>query len=141
MCPKKIYCERGAYRKELRELELSGKIEIVSFPYEGRNRKTPKDSRPSIITMDSTYITWDMTFLIGDAVESDKFSQIASMVGKNNTMDIRQIDAAYKSQCQVFLSPDKGDIISNRNELEGLLGMKFFHPKENWDEFLAFINS
>jgi hypothetical protein len=54
-------------------------------------------------------------------------------------MDVRHIDATYKSQCQAFLTPDKRDILSKKDELEGLLKMKFFHVRDNWVEFVKFL--
>lgn len=141
MKPKKIYCERGAWRKELKDLESQGKIKIVTFPYEGKSRRTPNFSTPSRISCDSTNITLDMNFSVSDSVESEKYEQIRSIVGKKNEMDIRHLDAAYKSQCHAFLTPDKRDIISRKDELESLLKMSFFHVIDNWDEFIKFIES
>jgi hypothetical protein len=141
MKPKNIYCERGAWRNELKDLESQGKIKIVTFPYEGRSKRTPNFSKPSLITCDSTNITCDMNFLISDSVRSEKYEEIRSIVGKKNEMDIRHIDAAYKSQCHAFLTPNKGDILSKKVELENLLKMKFFHGRDNWDEFIQFIES
>jgi len=138
---KKIYCERSAWRNELRVLESQGKIKIIHFPYEGRNKKTPNFSRPSVITCDSTYITWDMNFLISDSVGSEKYEQIRSIVGKKNEMDIRHIDAAYKSQCHAFLTTDKTDIISKKVDLESLLKIKKFHIEDDWEEFIQYIES
>ncbi|MDP1623771.1 MAG: hypothetical protein Q8M08_15705 [Bacteroidales bacterium] len=139
MKTKKIYCERGAWRRDLKNLESEGKIEIVTFPYEGRSKKTPNFSSPSLVTCDSTYLTFDMTFRISDSVGSEMYDQIRLIVGKKNEMDVRHIDAAYKSQCQAFLTPDKKDIISKKVQLEKLLNMKFFHSRDDWGEFVKFI--
>ncbi len=141
MQTKKIYCERGAWRDKLREFEKKGIIEIVSFPYEGKSRKTPKRSTPSLVTFDSTHLTWDMNILISDCNGSSKLDQIRKIIGRKNEMDARHIDSAYKSGCQAFLTPDKKDIISNKKELECLLNIKFFHPEDDWELIVEFINS
>lgn len=31
----KVYCERGAFRKELKFLEKDGLVQLLHFPYEG----------------------------------------------------------------------------------------------------------
>jgi hypothetical protein len=39
--------------------------------------------------------------------------------------------------CQVFLTSDKGDICTHKRTLEQLLGIKVFHYREDWNEFLS----
>jgi len=82
-----------------------------------------------------------MKFSIDDTDGSNKYKEIQSIIGKKNAMDVLHIDAAYKSKCKAFLSPDKGDIISKKKELEILLQMKFFHHIVDWPEFIDFVNA
>jgi len=93
------------------------------------------------VMCDEKHVTCDLTFLISDAVESDKYAEIVAMIGAANKEDARHIDSAYKSGCGAFLTPDKGDIISHRDSLQRLLGMRFFHMTDNWADFLALVDS
>ncbi|WP_139062559.1 hypothetical protein [Aquimarina megaterium] len=123
----KIYCEDGAMTKDIRMLKNSGSIELISFPFENFNRRTTDSKLPSNLTIDSTFITADSDIKISDTVSSDIFDKIANIIGKENNNDIRHVDTAYKEKCQIFVSPDKKDIINKGKELEELTGIKFFH--------------
>lgn len=72
----KIYCERGAYRRELKALEEEGVAQLVHFPYEGKNRKVSETDKPSMITADMTCWTAETTIKITDMSESDRYSAI-----------------------------------------------------------------
>jgi hypothetical protein len=137
----RIYCESGAWRKKLAALEREGAIELVAFPYEGRSRRTPTLSIPSKVTADMTHLTCDSDLPISFCDESSMFGRIRSIVGAENEFDIRHIDAAYKSRCAAFLTPDKHDILRHRFELEELLRIRFFHAIEDWEVFLKFLRS
>ncbi len=81
--------------------------------------------------VDSTLITADdIGIRISDTDESEIFESIARIIGRNHFNDIRHIDTAYKENCKIFISPDKGDIISKAAELEKLTGIKFFYHKD-----------
>lgn len=135
----KVYCERGAYRQDLSVLERSGQIEIVHYPYEGQNKKIRTRATPSVVTMDSTYVTFDDTTPIGEMSASDKFPEILSIIGAANEFDARHLDSAYKSGCDCFLTPDKKDISSKSENLEKLLTLRVFHATHNWQEFVAYV--
>ena len=62
----KVYCERGAYRKELSALQRASRIELVHFPYEGKNKRVKLGATPSLITADGTYLTADSDIRIGE---------------------------------------------------------------------------
>jgi hypothetical protein len=137
----KVYCERNATRPWLTELERQGKIVLVQFPYDGHNRRVRQRATPSVVTADSTYVTCDMMIPINDMVESEKCEQIRRIIGKENEGDARHLDSAYKSGCGAFLTTDKADILQNTAALEPVLGFRLFHPDEDHDRFLAFINA
>jgi hypothetical protein len=132
----KVYCERGAYRQELRVLEEAGTIQLVDFPYEGLNKKVRAQADPSKVTMDSTYITSDSSLPIGSMIESEKFEDILRIVGRDHEFDARHLDSAYKSGCACFLTPDKRDIASKSQDLEALLGLQVFHCIDGWNDFM-----
>jgi hypothetical protein len=135
----RVYCERGAWRRELGQLERAGKVELTAFPYEGKSRRTPLAATPSRVTCNETNVSCDSEILISDTVESEKYAEILEIVGRANELDVRHIDSAYKSGCAAFLTPDKDDIIAHRDELRRLLAMSFFHTRDDWNEFLRLI--
>jgi len=131
MKPIRVYCERGAYRKELGKLE---NIALFGFPYEGKFKKVAQPVSSEILA--SSNLPASSSIRISDACGSDKLSAIQLIVGRSNYFDSVHIDSAYKAGCKIFLSRDKKDIINNRAKLEELLGMKFLHPDKDWDEFM-----
>ncbi|MFQ5729709.1 MAG: hypothetical protein ACE5GN_05050 [Waddliaceae bacterium] len=136
-----VYCEHGAFRKELKSLVDNGQINLIMFPYENKNKKIKDMSLPSEaewsdlknVTWDSAPRPWD------DYGGSEKYHAIQHLLGKQHEKDVKHIDAAYKSKCQCFLTRDKGDILSKKYELENLLGIKIYHPDDDWVLFLKFI--
>jgi hypothetical protein len=150
----KVYTERNAMRDWLVDLQREGKIELVLFPYDGHNPAGVHRATPSVVTLDSTWVTLDMTITFDDMVESEKFEDIrriirrknekrkmtpSGLIGEKTEGDARHLDSAYKSGCRAFLTTDKGDILGHAAELEPLLGFRLFHPDEDRDRFLAFI--
>jgi len=98
---------------------------------ENRNRRIKQRARPSKISADATFITADDgTFRISEA-ESEKYEDIRRIVGRNHEFDAGHIDAAYKTGCEFFFTTDKSDILGKAKQLEGLLGIKFLHPRED----------
>ena len=136
----KVYCERGAYRKELSALQRASRIELIHFPYEGKSRRVQPGATPSLITADGTYITADTAIHIGDMDGSAKLSSIREIVGSSNEYDARHLDSAFKSSCDCFLTPDKADIARNAEALEHLLGLRIFHNMDDWEAFLDFVD-
>jgi len=135
----KVYCELGAYRRVLRDMERDRQIQLVNFRYEGQTKKIKTQATPSVVTWDSTYVTVDDILRHADImVASEKFPQILAIIGRNE-FDARHLDSAYKSQCDCFLTPDKKDIADNSGALEALLGLEIFHATHQWDEFVAHV--
>ena len=97
----KVYCERGAFRKELKSLEKDGLVRLLHFPYEGRNRKVAETDTPSTLTADMTCWTADSMIRISDMCESDRYSEVLRCVGGNNWRDALHLDSAYKSNLNV----------------------------------------
>ena len=127
----KIYCEDGSMNKEILSLKKDYQnIELISFPFENFNRKTIDSKKPSELTADSTFVTADSTILISDTESSDIFNILKKIIGPENNNDIRHVDTAYKERCKIFISPDKKDIISKRDSLEAVTGMKFFYCED-----------
>jgi hypothetical protein len=153
--PITVYCERNALRPWLKALERDGQIVRVLFPYDGHNPDGIRLATPSVVTTDSTWVTTDMTIPIGEMMESEKLDEIrriirrpsekviaapAGLIGKDTEGDARHLDSAYKSRCHAFITTDKGDILSHADELEPLLGLRLFHPDNDRERFLAFVN-
>ena len=127
----KVYCEDGALTKEIKGLRDSEVIELVVFPFEVKSRKIERADNPSMLTVDNTFITCDDTRIkIENTDESEIFDKVAVIVGKNHFNDIRHIDTAYKERCQIFISPDKTDIVSKADDLERLTHIKFFYCRD-----------
>lgn len=124
----KIYCEDGGLTKRIKQLAKSFNVYLVSFPFENINKKTKDCSKPSNLTIDSTYITADNTDIcIGDTHLSNKFYEIQNIIGKNNFNDVRHFDTAYKEGCKIFITPDKKDISSKSERLFDATGVMTFH--------------
>ena len=86
--------------------------------------------KPSELTCDLTFITSDSDIIISDTARSEIFKSIEKIVGKENYNDIRHIDTAYKEKCTLFITPDKGDIVKHKENLEKLSGIKFFYCED-----------
>ena len=135
----KVYCERGAFRRELKSLENDGLVQLLHFPYEGRNRKVAETDTPSKLTADMTCWTADSMIRISDMCESDRYSEVLRCVGGNNWRDALHLDSAYKSKCRAFLTRDKGDISKRKQQLESILGLRISHPDEDWEHFIEYV--
>ncbi|NJK94001.1 MAG: hypothetical protein HC905_02900 [Bacteroidales bacterium] len=86
--------------------------------------------KPSGITADTTMITTDSTALISDTETSPIFGEILKIIGRVNKADIKHVDNAYKENCKIFITNDRNDIISKKEKLQELTGMKFFHSDD-----------
>jgi len=155
--PIKVYCERNAMPRWLRELQREGRIVLVWFPYDG-HKQDPRGAQratPSVVTCDSTLVTCDSTIPISEMVGSQRLDDIrriirrpnekvvqapAGLIGMHTEGDARHLDSAYKSACQAFITADKGDILEHAAELELLLGFRLFHPDDE-ERFRAFVDA
>ena len=139
----KVYSEHGALRKECWRLQREGVIDLLTFPYESKRRRIRHQALPSETRIgDLGYVTiGELTCTIGDFSSSHLYDNILQIVGRRNRLDALHMDSAYKSGCKAFLSRDKKDILSKRIDLEALLGIRFFHPDDDWHHFLAFLQA
>jgi len=136
----KVYCEHHALRHWLRDLEKRGRINLVLFPYDQRNKRIKEIATPSEATWDELNITWDEADFSWDEFSpSPQYSNICSIIGEENIRDVKHVDSAFKSKCQCMLTCDN-DILSHSQELEELLNIMFFHPDNHKKEFIACLN-
>ena len=145
----KVYVEDGALREDLWKLQREGLIELLTFPYEcrtgrprarrrGRHRRPAKPS--GVFWNELTHVTWDeLQWPWEEFAPSCRFAGIAEIVGPDNRRDALHLDSAYKSGCKAFLSRDREHIVRNRAELEALLGLRVFHPDDDWGAFVEFV--
>lgn len=137
----KVYCDTGAFRIELAGLERERKIRVYQFKYENRNKHIRHMAAPSCPTWSELNYPWselDRPWAEYGKT-SDKRHAIEELLGRNNIRDAKHLDSAYMEGCKAFLTSDKGDIISRRNELRLLLYIEVFHFHEDWNEFLALV--
>jgi hypothetical protein len=140
----RVYCEHSALHAKIRVLQRAGRITLVGFPYDPNSRSRPirQLALPSSAQIDDLNLPiGDMKFRIGEMVGSDKHVEIECIFGRSNRRDVLHIDSAYRSGCVCFFTRDRGDILAKRTELESLLGVRFFHPDDDWDRFIDFLNA
>ncbi len=121
---KKVYCDSGAYTKILKKLEKDGKIKLLYHPYENKNSKIDGMSLPSESTWNDMKMTWDECVFTWDEFSgSEKVNELKDIIGLSNRVDILHLDSAYKSKCDFFVTSDKGDIYSKKDEIFKLLNI------------------
>jgi hypothetical protein len=137
----KVYCDTGAFRDELRDLEREGKVRIFQFKYENKNKHVRHMAAPSRPSWKEINYTWSELTLTWDALgkTSHKRQEIETLLGPNSIRDAKHLDSAYMEGCRAFLTSDKRDIVSRRDELRSLLGIEVFHFHVGWEAFLAFV--
>ena len=90
-------------------------------------------------------LTWsEADFTYNETFPSEKFNEIITTLkglGAKTDIDAKHLDTAYKNNCQIFLTRDKGHIINKRANLEKLLNLKIFHPTEEKELVIQYINS
>ncbi|NHN79460.1 hypothetical protein HA520_19620 [Azotobacter chroococcum] len=125
----KVYCDNGACPAELKELQKQGKVTLYMFKYENKNKYIKESGVPSKATWnDMRNYTWDaVPSNWSTCSESSKYKDIIKIVGlANKRVDILHLDSAYKTKCEIFMTNDKDDIWTHRNELEKLLDIRIF---------------
>jgi hypothetical protein len=138
----RAYCEHGAVRRKLRHLQHEGRLILIGFPYDPNSRAKAIHwlASPSKTEIrDLNLSIGEMNFTLGQMVGSEKHSEIERIIGRGNRRDVLHIDSAYRSRCACFFTCDS-DILAHRIDLESLLGIRFFHPDDDWDSFLEFLN-
>jgi predicted HNH restriction endonuclease len=136
----RVYCEHNAFRDELHRLQEEGKIEIINFPYEQKITKKHHIAKPSKAHWEDLNVPWNkMDWTWEEVNGSEKLKLIREIIGRPRR-DALHIDSAHKSGCKAFLTRDQKHIISKSDELESLLGIRFFHPDDQWEAFLSFLD-
>jgi len=138
----RVYCEHGAFRPELYKLQKNCRIQIVNFPYERRIKKKHQKARPSGAKISDLghILVADAHWPVADFRGSEKLCQIRQVLGQRTRLDALHVDSAYKSGCDAFFSRDRNHILARAKELKKLLGIRFFHPDDEWEDFLRFID-
>ena len=139
---KKIYCEAGALTREIKKLGQSAGVALVHFPYDpcSHTRKHTGIAIPSSAKIQDLNLPInDLPGAIADYSGSVHLAEILSILGKQNWRDALHVDSAFKQGCLAFVTPDKGDIMEHKTELERALGIRFFHASEssNLEKLLA----
>jgi hypothetical protein len=137
---KKVYCETGALTQEIKKLGKSGSVALVHFPYDpcSHIRTLAGIAMPSNAKIrDLNLPINDLPGTIADYSGSMHFAEIFSILG-GQRQDALHVDSAFRQGCLAFVTPDRGDILKHKVELEKLLGIRFFHPDE-WGDLERFI--
>jgi len=139
----KIYCDTPSYLSWVKKIEKDDLAEIVSFPYENKNRKIKNKSIPTNNTWNQSNLGWsEAKYRWKDCSPSNKFNDIKIILkgsGQDTSVDAQHLDSAYKSNCDIFLTNDITDIVTKRNSLESLLGIKIFDAKNEEKQAIVFI--
>ena len=53
-----VYCDNGAYRKELKELDKNGIIKLIQFKYENKNKNIKNIAHPANPTWEQDKASW-----------------------------------------------------------------------------------
>ena len=83
----KIYCDTGGYRHELMGMSQSGRIELVQFRYENRNKHIKSVAPPSKPTFDEMHYAYnELGELTFDDLgkQSMKIDEITEIIGPKN---------------------------------------------------------
>jgi predicted nucleic acid-binding protein len=135
----KVYCEHHALRQWLKDLQKESRIILVLFPYDQRAKRIKEVATPSEATWEELNIPWNkLDFSWEEFSPSSRYSEICNIIGEANIRDAKHVDSAFKSKCQCIFTCDR-DILSHSQELEKLLNIKFFHPDNHKEEFMAFL--
>jgi hypothetical protein len=141
MKPTKVYCETGALTKGVRGLCRELNVALVHFPYDPASH-TPKfhevapPSRAEI--RDLNLAIAELPGPISDYFPSEHFGEILQILGQQHRRDALHVDSAVKSACSAFVTQDT-DILRQREQLETLLGIRFFSDSElnELEQFLS----
>ena len=137
----RAYCEDGAFTPRLRKLQREGRVKLCKFPYDATGTKKPHElAQPSLANPENLHLPPEkITFAPEEFDGSDRYDEIRALIGGGDGRDVLHVDSAYKDGSDCFFTPDKGDILSKKDSLEGALGIRFFHHEDDWDEFVEFL--
>ncbi|MCL5406004.1 MAG: hypothetical protein M1398_04675 [Deltaproteobacteria bacterium] len=137
----KIYCDAGGFREELYQLQRTGVIDLMFFPYDNKMDREHELAPASAVTWNDCHLRWnEIDSAWDDLKASDKYESIRKIIGRPRR-DALHIDSAFKAGCRAFLTRDKKDILTKARELEELLDIKFLHTDEQWGDFLALLGA
>jgi len=119
----------------------NGVIQLYQFHYENRNKHIQgmaPPSNPTIAEMNYSYAELgDMSYeKLGE--QSSKIQEIEKLLGKQHKRDIKHLDSACMAGCHVFLTSDKDDLVSKRDQIIMLLGINVFHFQDGWGDFIKY---
>jgi len=137
-----VFCDTGAFTPLVQRLQRAGAITAVQGLYENRATKAGI-AKPSMWSFDNPNITFDMEVVsFGDAYSS-KYDDIVRIIKStaDTSRDALQLDSAYISTAAAFVTSDKRDIVSRRDQREPLLGIRIFHLPFEEDEFCEWVSS
>ncbi len=122
----KVYLDSGAsLPKDMKEF-----CECYQFPYDSEHRpkkNLPKLALPCELTLSEGNCRsdeCDFTFEDSDHPVPEK---IKALIGKSNKADYKHLSSAIRMNCKIFLTSDKGDIWTVREEIESEYSLKIFH--------------
>ena len=140
---KRVYCDSGGFKKELRDFENRGLIEVFTYAYENSTRKVRHRAPGSNPTWDEGDSTWDEGTDSWDdyANVSEHWQRIIDLLGKSNLRDAKHLDSAYRARCDSFLTSDQDDIASKAVQIFSLLRIHVFHATKGWESFKAYVLS
>jgi len=72
---------------------------------------------------------------------SSRFESLVALLGRKCEVDAKHIDSAVMSGCEVFLTTDKDDIWSRRDEIARITGLRVLYMPDEWDALDALIQS
>ena len=136
-----VYCDTGAYLRELAALEKSGCIQLVQWKYENKNDKIRVLAPPSKPTWEQAKVTWEQLrqMVWSDlSRQSEKWPELIKLIGAGHRVDAQHLDSAFMAQCDAFLTTDKDDILRFRDEIESLLEFRVFHIPSEWEQFASY---
>ena len=125
----KIYVDTGGYMPALKDLSSRGLVQCVGADIDN-SAYTPRRGEKIKSTLepwDKDEQSWEKDDGTWDDEDnaSPMFSEIKRLI--QQYADARHIDTAYRHDCQVFLTSDKGDIWRHRDQLLALLSLQVIH--------------
>lgn len=114
--------------KKLRSLQQSGLIKIVFVNMENAKENTKISEKISAgFTVGVSCL--DGKDVIVNEASSKIYDSIRELIGRNNYQDARQLEAHFRSGNNIFVSEDKNDILTYKNELKEM-GILVMSPDE-----------
>lgn len=133
--PIQVYCEHNSTTSWVKELQTRGIIQLEIFAYDQKNKNIKTIAPPSAANWEDIPYNWeDRNNGFEDYTGTEMLSQIMQLMGEKNRRDCLHVDSAFKSGADCLLTKDS-DILGHSEELEKLLGLKFFHAVSDGKKF------